>query len=666
MKWLPRGPDRSVRSQLAIVLTLALIASLTVIVPALAAHPEASLPGSDFEIDVDANLKVDDPSPPSLDWANVAEIRATDAVNGTGDDSYAGGVKENTVCPAETTDSIPPNKSDLLSFHVYEEAGSGGHPGFLNLAWSRVSEPQGTTLMDFEFNQSSTPCSSGPNVERTPGDLLIEYAIDQGGANADITVREWTGTAWGTEAELDVPSETCGGNPCAAGTINLSPIPAADSDGLIANGEKEARTFGEAQIDLRLLFDEGSCASFGSAMLKSRSSDAFNSQLKDFVAPVPIDLQNCGNVIIRKETIPDEDPNTTSFGFTKAFDTDPATGDTFLLTDDEVKNFNDDVLFGTGYTVDETSAGPGYEFDHVDCSASTGVSPTISDGGEGSLVTFDIDADTDVLDCTYYNRALADLTFVKDAERSGVNFSYTTTKLTPPTFTLADGESEVYNDLAPDTYGATETVPPGWTLASQDCDNGDTADAVTLSAGDDVTCTFVNVIQRGAIEIVKTAKHAAGDPDLSGVEFTITNTTNGTNEVVQTNAAGEACVDGLPVSVLDGDYTVTETLPSGYESDDLVEVVTVTESKCVDGDGVVASFENIPLTDVTINVDSQIDGGTSTLVECWDGTDTSGDADYAVTTDPLAPDNGDGDLSIPNLEPTDPAVTLTCEITVDP
>ncbi len=79
----------------AAVLVLGLVAPTV----AMASHPEASLPGSNFEIDVDANLKVDDPAPPSLDWANVTEIRATDAVNGTGDDSYAGGVKEDTVCP---------------------------------------------------------------------------------------------------------------------------------------------------------------------------------------------------------------------------------------------------------------------------------------------------------------------------------------------------------------------------------------------------------------------------------------------------------------------------------------------------------------------------------------------------------------------------------------
>src|SRR5215207_5150887 len=347
------------------------------VIQAYASHPEASLAGSNFEIDVDANLKVDDPAP-SIDWASVTEIRATDAVNGTGDNSYAGGVKKDTVCPAETTDSIPPNKSDLLSFHVYREPGVGTHPGFLNLAWSRVTEPTGTTLMDFEFNKSSTPCASGPNVVRTVGDLLIEYSIDQGGARADITGRTWTGSAWGPAADLDVPSATCGNAPCAAGTINSSPIPAAESDGL---GAKSARTFGEAQLDLRLLFQPNKCSSFGSAMLKSRSSDSFTSQLKDFVAPVGINLQNCGQVIIRKETNPDENPNTTDFGYTKNFATDPDSVNTFTLKDDGAKDYGKTVLFGSAYTVDEDVIPANWALINIDCSVaghpSVGVTPAI-------------------------------------------------------------------------------------------------------------------------------------------------------------------------------------------------------------------------------------------------------------------------------------------------
>ena len=73
----------------------------------------------------------------------------------------------------------------------------------------------------------------------------------------------------GRPHDLDV---TRGGRPCAAARSTVAD-PAAESDGLIQRF-KQARTFGEAQIDLRLIFGE-QCASFGSAMLKSRSSDAF-------------------------------------------------------------------------------------------------------------------------------------------------------------------------------------------------------------------------------------------------------------------------------------------------------------------------------------------------------------------------------------------------------
>ena len=46
--------------------------------PTFASHPEVSLTGSNFEIDTDANIKVDDPAP-SSDWANVTETRKADA-----------------------------------------------------------------------------------------------------------------------------------------------------------------------------------------------------------------------------------------------------------------------------------------------------------------------------------------------------------------------------------------------------------------------------------------------------------------------------------------------------------------------------------------------------------------------------------------------------------
>src|SRR5919109_388091 len=312
---------------------------------AVASHPEVSLPGSDFEIDVDANLRVDDP-PPSIDWANVAETRRADKPSGPTDDSFGQGSKEDDPVPTVVDGSIPPNKSNLLNFGVYLETTASGER-FLNLFWHRVQEPQGTTNMDFEFNQSSTLSANGVTPVRTAGDLLIQYDLSQGGTNPQLFVSRWvtSGDASQCEASNSLPcwstkvNLTAAGD--AAGSINTSAIPANESDGL---GAISARTFGEAQLNFDVLTGGGArCESFGSAYLKSRSSDSFTSEVKDFIAPEALNLNQCANVIIRKQTDPEEDPNTTSFGFTKSFPTDPSSANTFTLMDDGVKDYNGTV-----------------------------------------------------------------------------------------------------------------------------------------------------------------------------------------------------------------------------------------------------------------------------------------------------------------------------------
>ena len=313
-------------------------------------------------------------------------------------------------------------------------------------------------------------------------------------------------------------------------------IPDAQSDGL---GVKQPRTFGEAQIDLRLIFDDESCVSFGSAMLKSRSSDAFSSQLKDFITPIDIDLQNCGQVIIRKQTTPDEDPNSTVFDYTKAFLTDPASDDTFTLTDDGVQDYGATVLFGSGYTVVEEDVPPGWVFDNVDCNVaehpSSGVTPVIN----GALVTFAIDNADDVLDCTYTNQALGSIEVVKVTDDGFGSFDFTSGTLPDSAFTLtttaagdAGKDSAAYTALAPGPYDVAETVPDGWTLVSASCtgdDDGTDPASIVLDAGEAVVCTFHDAQERGAILITKTRKHAAdgsGDHAHAGVTFTVTDSTD--------------------------------------------------------------------------------------------------------------------------------------------
>lgn len=276
--------------------------------PAWAVHPEVSLPLSNFEIDTDANLKLDDAAP-SIDWASVpqgtapgTEIRKLDTTSGPTDESFGMGSKEDTAVPDVVNGSIPPNKSDLLAFGVTQEGTLAN--GFLNMFWSRINSPQGTVNMDFEFNQSSTLSSNGVTPVRTEGDVLIQYDLAQGGTNPLLFLSRWRATGpkslcdsangtpcWGTKTDLTASA-------LAAGSINASAIPAADSDGL---GALDPLTFGEAQISLAGVFpNQTQCLTFGSAYLKSRSSDSFTSALKDFVPPVAVNISNCGTVKITK------------------------------------------------------------------------------------------------------------------------------------------------------------------------------------------------------------------------------------------------------------------------------------------------------------------------------------------------------------------------------
>ena len=67
----------------------------------LASHPEVSLPGSDFEIDTNANLKGTKPprpktGPTSRRAAAPARAPKADKPTGSGDDSFGQGSKEDT------------------------------------------------------------------------------------------------------------------------------------------------------------------------------------------------------------------------------------------------------------------------------------------------------------------------------------------------------------------------------------------------------------------------------------------------------------------------------------------------------------------------------------------------------------------------------------------
>ena len=177
----------------------------------------ATLLGSAFEIDTDANLVVNTTG--CIDWLTGGTgtpfrdgvLAKNDKPTGANDDSFGKGTAEDNPNPTIVDGSIPPNKSDLKAFGVYTEDIAGTTNDFLELFWSRVQSPQGTTNMDFELNQkfcapTATPTNCADNGSgvtpetplRTTGDKLITYDLSRGGTVPAISIRTWNGSQWGS------------------------------------------------------------------------------------------------------------------------------------------------------------------------------------------------------------------------------------------------------------------------------------------------------------------------------------------------------------------------------------------------------------------------------------------------------------------------------------
>jgi hypothetical protein len=372
------------------------LAGLLTLTPVLMASlSSANLADSTFDT-LDGNLKLD--AGDIADWASVTEVRKGDKPSGATDDSFGNGTKEDTPVPSVVSGSIPPNKSDLTNFGVYFEQNSAGK--FLHMFWHRVQEPSGTTNMDFEFNQSKVLSGNGVTPVRTAGDLLIQYDLSQGGVNPQLFLSTWltAGPTSACEASNSLPCWSGRTNlstaAIARGSINTSAIAAADADGL---GAISARTFGEATVDFGAL-TAGNCIGFGSAYLKSRSSDSFTAAAKDFIAPVATDINTCGKIVIRKQTVPDGAAG--SFTFTDNVETVPDVAGGFSLADDGIKTFSN-TKFGT-YRITESALPTDWTLTGIDCSASTGVTPSVDLANKWVDIT--IDAASDIGDCTFTNR----------------------------------------------------------------------------------------------------------------------------------------------------------------------------------------------------------------------------------------------------------------------
>jgi hypothetical protein len=586
-----------------VVLSLALVAAPVSIVQA---GPVGDLAG--FEDD-DGNLAVNSTfdwngfAPTT--WTGTAPFRQTadqvtagwtfkgleDAGDSGTDTAYAGGTKQDDNCASVITQK-PPNKDDLERIYVGAKVDSLGRT-FLVLAWARIT--QNTTSpsahVGFEFNQGSVGCPGAPANAQTVQRTAGDVLIVYDFEGGSGDLPVLTLRRWVTSGACEVGSSTA---PCWGPAQNLT-----------------AGGFAEGRVNTSAV-----------------------GPVLDTIAPSPetLGLNEFGEAGIN-------------------------------LTGAGVIPQNACVSFGKVSAVSRTSGnsgtaqmkdlvGPG-NFSLQNCGSVTVIKQT---NPRGLNQAFD------------FTSTLAGSQMVCTADATPASFTLNDTGNAGKTLGSTDaaqnsaGNTETCINVPAGSYTVSEsaTDPTGFAFASLTCTttgtgtsatpSGRTAN-ITIAGGGAVICLYVNNQQLGAIQVTKLRKHAAdgpGDHPHPLVTFTV----NGASK--QTDANGIACFDGLTF----GSYTVTETVPAGYVLDDPNgrSVTVDNNAKCSDSlyVGETISFHNTPLTDVTISINSQVDGGTASTVTCTNTPLPS----LSITTGA----NGDGTGTATGLRPQ----TFTCTILIDP
>ncbi len=373
----------------AVSLTVAMLLLFAFMYPGL-----ANLSGSTFEGN-DGNLIVNTAG--NTDWSTAPNrVTGPDKPSGSTDNSFGQGTKEDDPNVTVVTGSIPPNKNDLTRFYVGSEFASGSN--YLYLAWERAVNI-GSANLDLEINQNTTAgfndTTTGPvTLNRTAGDLLVSYDFS-GSGTPTLALLKWV-TSGPTSQCFSSNSLPCWGNRVnlsAAGSAEGAVNTATVTDP-ITNQSLTTGLFGEAAINLTAagVFPAGTCEAFGSTFLKSRASASFGAEVKDFIAPQPVNISNCGTIKIHKVT----ENGDATFGYTTTGGLDPAT---FNLSNGGTRTYGPGTVLAGNYSVTESTIPAGWMLKSLTCTTSgQGTSATPS----GATVAITM-AGGGIVDCTYTN-----------------------------------------------------------------------------------------------------------------------------------------------------------------------------------------------------------------------------------------------------------------------
>jgi hypothetical protein len=133
-------------------------------------------------------------------------------------------------------------------------------------------------------------------------------------------------------------------------------------------------------------------------------------------------------------------------------------------------------------------------------------------------------------------------------------------------FALQDGQSQTTQDNNGGMWRICEALPAGWTLTGATCTGGPfgagggpytNGTGITLTPGDSISCVFANTQQTGSITVDKVTV-----PGGSAQLFAFTVAGGAVSDAFQ---LADATAPHTTSGLAPGGYTITETVPSGWD-----------------------------------------------------------------------------------------------------
>lgn len=272
-------------------------------------NPRPTGDSGDFE--VEGNLAADD----SLrsDWLTLPFTRLTDKYNSSTDEIFSGSGDKFNDDPNtwNVSSQSAPDKNDIGNV-LYHTSFAVNGDAWLKLAADRLTT-NGDNYIDFELFQKPVTLdatgihSGGTQCGRTVGDILLTVGFNNGGTTPTFIVSRWQAIPGGSgcpetsnnpaynfvnvTASLPPGSFCIAANPALVNGVPYLPF---------GNSSYVEDQFVEVALNVsQILAGIGDpCRGFVSMLVKSKASTSDTAQIKDFIAPQPLNLSTGPSVTV--------------------------------------------------------------------------------------------------------------------------------------------------------------------------------------------------------------------------------------------------------------------------------------------------------------------------------------------------------------------------------